>query len=106
MVGPYSLRQVSTYSLGAGPGAYMLSRDGRTVHYVGRSDTDIGARINSSAAEGRYTHFWCEHASSARDAFLNECTYYHRYNPPDNTNHPAVPPGTSWRCPVQGCHWS
>ena len=106
MEGPFPFRQVSTYSLDARPGVYILSRDGRTAHYVGRSDTDIGARINSSAAEGRYSHFWYEYASSPRDAFLKECTYYHQYNPPDNLNHPAVPSGANWRCPVQGCRWS
>lgn len=107
LMGPYSTNNVDLYVTRAHPGVYIFSRDGRTAVYVGRSDTDVGFRIKQSASEGyRYTHFWFEYASSPRDAYLKECEYYHKYNPPDNTNHPAVPFGTNWRCPVTGCPWS
>lgn len=88
------------------PGVYILSRDGKTVTYVGRSDTDLRSRINQSEREGVYTHFWFEYTASARDAYLKECEYFHKYRPPDNSKHPSVPVGTNWRCPIIGCPWS
>ena len=107
LMGPYQISAVDSYVTRSSPGVYVLSRDGRTANYVGRSDTDIGARIKASASEGYgYTYFWFENAESPRDAFNKECEYYHRYNPPDNKNHPAVPFGTNWRCPIIGCPWS
>jgi len=106
LMGPYSINDVDLYITRASPGIYILSKDGKTASYVGRSDTDVGLRIKQSATEGYYTHFWFEYASSPRDAYLKECEYYHKYNPADNTNHPAVPFGTNWRCPVIGCPWS
>ncbi len=38
------------------PGAYLLSRDDNTVHYVGRSDVDIKARLRTYIG-GKYTEF-------------------------------------------------
>ena len=107
LIGPYPINNVDLYVRPSSPGVYILSRDGRTATYVGRSDVDVGARIKQSAREGYgYTYFWFEYASSPRDAYYKECKYYHRYNPPDNTNHPAAPSGTNWRCPEIGCPWS
>jgi len=107
LMGAYSIDSVDLYVSRASPGVYILSRDGRTAAYVGRSDTDVGSRIKQSAREGYgYSYFWFEYASSPRDAYLKECEYYHKYNPLDNTNHPAVPFGTNWRCPIIGCPWS
>jgi len=88
-------------------GAYILSRDGRTAHYVGRSDSDVGDRIKRSAAEGYgYRYFWFEYASSPMRAYQLECEWYHKFSPSDNSTHPAVPRGANWRCPVSGCEWS
>lgn len=106
LMGPYSITTVDHWVAQVSPGVYILSRDGRTAAYVGRSDTDVGSRIKESSTEDYYTHFWFEYATSPRDAYLKECEYYHKYNPPDNMNHPAVPFGTNWRCPVIGCRWS
>jgi len=106
LMGPYSIADASQYVVPGSVGVYILSRDGKTAAYVGRSDTDVGLRIKQSATEGYYSHFWFEYATSPRDAYLKECEYYHKYNPPDNTNHPGVPFGTNWRCPVIGCPWS
>lgn len=106
LMGPYSITTVDRWVTWVSPGVYILSRDGRTAAYVGRSDTNVGSRIKQSSAAGYYTHFWFEYATSSRDAYLKECEYYHKYNPPDNMNHPAVPFGTNWRCPVIGCPWS
>ncbi|PIP12472.1 MAG: hypothetical protein COT45_03235 [bacterium (Candidatus Stahlbacteria) CG08_land_8_20_14_0_20_40_26] len=105
LTGPYPINDVDLYVTRTSPGIYILSRDGRTAAYVGRSDTDVASRIKQSSSEG-YAYFWFEHATSPRDAYYKECEYYHKYNPPDNTNHPAVPSGTYWRCPIIGCPWS
>jgi len=107
LIGPYLINDVDLYVRPNSIGVYILSRDGRTVSYVGRSDTDLATRIRQSVSEGSgYRYFWFEYATSPRDAYYKECEYYHKYNPPDNTNHPAVPFGTNWRCPVIGCPWS
>lgn len=103
-MGPYLINSVDRYITQVSPRVYILSRDGRTAAYVGRSDTDVGNRIKQSAGEGYgYTYFWLEYTSFPRDAYYKECEYYHMYNPPDNTNHPSAPSGTNWRCPVIGC---
>ncbi len=86
-------------------GVYVLSKDGRQHTYVGRSDASLRQRLVSSASQGDYSYFWFDYASSERNCYLKECELYHRYNPPDNTVHPAVPPGANWRCPVTGCEW-
>ena len=107
LAGPFQLNEVALHVNGVSPGVYILSRDGRTAAYVGRSDTDVAGRIQGSAREGPgYVFFWFQWASSSQDAYRSECEYYHRYNPPDNTVHPAVPLGANWRCPVVGCPWS
>jgi hypothetical protein len=105
MSGPYSVTDVNTFVTKMSAGVYILSRDGKVAHYVGRSDTDLASRIKSSLNQG-YNYFWFEYADSPMRAYYLECEWYHKYNPPDNSNHPAVPPGTYWRCPVQGCPWS
>ncbi len=106
MKGPLLISEVSNY-VKVSPGAYILSRDGKVAHYVGRSDNDLLSRIKSSANEGKgYKYFWFEYTTSPMQAYYLECEWYHKYNPPDNANHPARPPGTFWRCPVPGCPWS
>ncbi len=42
-------------------GVYALSGDGRYVDYVGRSDSDLPARIRQSANVGLgYSYFWLD----------------------------------------------
>jgi len=107
MKGPYPLSEVYDYVKKTWPGAYILSRDGEVAHYVGRSDKDVASRIKDSAGTaGDYQYFWFEYASSPMQAYYLECEWYHKYLPPDNTNHPGAPPGTYWLCPVPGCPWS
>lgn len=103
--GPIPVDQIP--EVGPGPGAYILSRDGKNAHYVGRSDTDLGWRLRQSVAEGYgYRYFWFQYAPSPMQAYRLECNWYHEYGPSDNTVHPAVPPNANWRCPVSGCPWS
>ena len=104
--GPYPLPEASHRVQPASMGVYVLSRNRRVASYVGRSDSDLQQRIVSSASEGRYVAFWFDYASSPMGAYKYECELYHRYDPPDNTAHPAVPPGTNWRCPIPGCPWN
>ena len=105
--GPYSLGSAAAFVPSGQRGVYAFSRDGRTCHYVGRSDTDLAGRIVSSALEGiGYNTFWYAVCTSPRSAYLSECNLYHRFRPPENSVHPAVPPGQSWHCPVNECHWS
>ena len=107
--GPYTILSAYSWNSPRVPGVYILSkaRDGRRADYVGRSDSDVRARLIKSATEGPgYTSFWFEFASSPREAFTLECQYYHQYTPSENAVHPAVPAGTLWRCPVGGCPWA
>jgi hypothetical protein len=104
MMGPYPVALVDNIITKVSPGVYILSRDGKTAHYVGRSDSDLCVRIKQSTKEGSgYLFLWYEYASSPRAAYRLECLWFHKYAPSDNTNHPAVPEGQNWRCPVQGC---
>lgn len=104
--GPYTVSRAAVYVRENTPGVYVLSRDGRTAAYVGRSDADLLSRLLQSARQGPYTDFWFEYETSPMQAYKYECELYHTYNPPDNRVHPAVPPGTNWRCPILGCPWS
>ena len=88
------------------PGAYILRRSGR-VAYTGRSDKNVVGRAVDSSRFGPYdSEIEVRIATSARQAYLEECRLYHRHRPADNDRHPAVPPGANWRCPVRGCPWS
>lgn len=106
MNGPYLIVDISTFVDAGTMGVYILTRNGRTAHYVGRSDTDLRREIRESATLGPYTHFWYAYESSPMQAYKSECCLWHKYDPPDNDIHPAVPAGTNWRCPVEGCQWS
>jgi len=107
LTGPYPINEIDLHVSQTGSGVYVLSKDGKTAAYVGRSDTDVGSRIKQSLSERNgYSYFWFEYTPSSRDAFLKECEHYHKYNPPHNSNHPAAPFGTNWKCPVIGCPWS
>jgi len=103
--GPYPISKVHDYVDSGYMGVYILSKDGKKRTYVGRSDADLSQRLVSSASQGDYAYFFFDTATSERNCYLKECELYHRYNPSDNTVHPAVPPETNWRCPVEDCDW-
>lgn len=109
MNGPYKLSEdeITKNIPGSAVGVYMLSRGGQSPHYVGRSNGDLASRLRSHLQEpSEYKEFWFETVSSQLEAYSTECKWYHKYNPPDNANHPAVPAGATWKCPVEGCRWS
>ena len=88
-------------------GVYLLSKDGRKVEYVGRSDSDIAQDIKDGANRFRgMQYFWYEVCSSLKEAHKRECELYHQYterSPLLNARHPAAPNDEQWRCPVAGC---
>ncbi len=92
--------------MGSSPGVYVFKRRGRLA-YVGRGDSDVRERENSSFRKGDYDLTTTIYeTSSKREAYLLECRLFHRHDPIDNQIHPRVPAGTNWRCPVKGCDWS
>lgn len=106
MFGPFEITEVGQSVPKGYIGVYILSCDRKKVDYVGRSDSDIQGRLRSSISEGHgYQVFWFCYETSSMQAYKHECYLYHKYNPPDNTNHPAVPSGMNWRCPINGCPW-
>ena len=103
MNGPKLLdaQTISRVVPGLSPGAYILSKDGKIAHYVGRSDNDLVARLISHISDSQnYTHFWYEVTSSTKSAFDLECSWWHKYQPDDNKNHPDRPNGSGWQCPI------
>jgi hypothetical protein len=81
-------------------GAYALGRsDSNTfyISYVGRSDSDLNARLKNHV--GNYTQFKFGYLGSPKAAFEKECNLYHDFNPPDNSIHPDRPKNSGWKCP-------
>lgn len=102
--GPFPMSEIDFHVPAVTPGTYILSREGNAAHYVGRSDTDLANRLRSHLSS-QYVNFWYQVVTSAMQAYYLECEWYHKYHPADNQNHPAVPPGAAWKCPVAGCPW-
>lgn len=105
MNGPYKLdnetidKAVSRTS----PGNYALGRkdDQGTflVGYVGRSDSDVNARLKAWVGNTKRPLFMFSYATSAKAAFEKECENYHDFQPPGNDIHPQRPANTNWKCP-------
>src|SRR5260370_28489654 len=82
------------------PGVYVLDKtpSGPWVNsYVGRSDTDLNARLKKWV--GKYAHFRAAYMASSAAAFDAECKLYHALSPKDNAVHPARPANSNWACP-------
>jgi hypothetical protein len=86
------------------PGNYALgyrSEDTFIVEYVGRSDTDVAARLKQHVGE-KYARFKYSYATSAKAAFEKECRNYHDFGGKDkldNSIHPDRPANSGWKCP-------
>lgn len=107
LAGPIRMEHIDTSLTAKSAGVYILTRDGKTAAYAGRSDFDLAGRIKQHISDGLgYTHFWYEYSQSSSEAFLKECEYYHKYRPPDNKSHPVSPSGLNLRCPIIGCPWA
>lgn len=82
------------------PGTFVLGEytdDGFHVDYVGRSDTDVNARLQRHV--GKYRHFRFDYTNDAHAAFNEECALYHDHSPEHNPGHPVPPSGSNWFCP-------
>ena len=105
MDGPYPLNSETIRSkvTKTSAGNYALGRKNEKgtfkVAYVGRSDTDVRARLLSWIGKATRPHFKFSYASSPKAAFEKECVNYHDFKPPGNSNHPDRPANTSWKCP-------
>lgn len=88
-------------------GAYTLSKSSnglfQEVHYVGRDDDDLHRRLGEHADDDAYSYFQFAYVDTVKDGFELECRLYHNHKPVDNKIHPAVPDGTSYRCPDVFC---
>ncbi|SRR6266513_2532517 len=103
MSGPYNLKYIHLFVTEISPGAYILSRNGRMADRVGRADRNLADDLHREASEGRYRYFWFEYATSAAEGYGLQCTWYHRYHPTDNAEHPNAPMGAEGSCHVKGC---
>jgi len=100
MEGPFSLtnESIDRAVTRTSPGNYILSRDGQHANYVGRSGTDLNARLKRWVGKS-YRSFWGEYRTSGFAAFVRECELYHSYPGLDNEIHPQRPAESSWKCP-------
>ena len=74
------------------------------VKYVGRSDSDLKARLLSHVSSGRYKEFKYSYATSPKAAFEKECQNFHDFGgieKLDNDMHPDLPDNSkNWKFPV------
>jgi hypothetical protein len=70
------------------------------VKYVGRSDTNLNARLLQHIGEG-YKKFKYSYAQNSKEAFEKECKNYHDFGASeslDNKIHPDRPADKDWKC--------
>jgi hypothetical protein len=115
MRGPYALnmRSVDDYVEKSCIGNYALGFLGDKgefyIQYVGRSDTDLNARIKAHIGEkastgNDYLFFKFSYSASAKEAYEKECINYHDFSryTLDNEVHPDRPDNSNLNCPVCG----
>jgi len=103
MSGPYNLKYIHLFVTEVSPGTFILSRNGRMADRVGRADQNLVEELNREATAGKYRYFWFEYMPTAAAAYGLECTWYHRYHPTDNPEHPSSLLGSESACQVKGC---
>ncbi len=103
MPGPYMLRLLHLFVNQRSPGAFILSRNGRTADLVGSSRDDIGRALGSFRNRSAYRYFWFAYAASAEEASGMAHAWYHRYRPSDNMVPPEGMREGNWRCTSVGC---
>lgn len=92
---------VVPHSIGAYVLGYKTPEGFFAVQYVGRSDTDLNARLSQHIGEG-YPLFKFQQLSTVDDAFCKECNLYHDFGENislKNKEHPDRPEGTEYQCP-------
>ena len=69
-------KQVTANKIGVYLLLFLLNSDKQhkkyLVRYVGRSDSDLNARLKQHCSEG-YDAFWFEYVKSPLEAYLEEC---------------------------------
>ena len=111
MRGKFALNSASIDAqVPATPGAYVLVNSNNNAVYVGRSDSDLNARLKNHLPECEEnawirrsfpTDFYFDATSSSQEAYRLECDWFHKYRPNCNSAHPAKL-SNSWACPVCG----
>lgn len=103
MSGPFTLRYLHLFLKEKSPGAFILSRNGRSADLVGGSGDNLAAAIRRAARDSDYRYFWFDYASSREEAHELEYAWYHRYRPNDNRTPPRHEVKSEWRCTTEGC---
>jgi hypothetical protein len=107
MIGPYDLTTNMIYEIvtrtSAGNYAlgYLNAENVFIVKYVGRSDSNLNARLLQHIGEG-YKKFKYSYAQNSKEAFEKECKNYHDFGASeslDNKIHPDRPADKDWKCP-------
>lgn len=84
-------------------GDFVPCRATIQIKRIGRADDlnveDLQTCLRKLAQQGGHGYFFFSYASSAREAFEQECHDYHAYAELENERHPARPSGTDWLCP-------
>lgn len=93
------------------PGIYILGEfeDGQMVaRYIGRSDCCLQTRLLNHNHRYECSYFIFRYASSAKEAFLMECKWWHDFSAKRsellNKIHPGAPSGQNCPCPY--CHFA
>ena len=104
MRGPYLLRPIQVdisvpTRLG---GVYCLSKDQKSVSFVGRADANLRDEIKSHCNE--YQFFWYDPALNKREGYRNQCQLFHKHADTglENKEHPTAPANVDVKCPVCG----
>lgn len=106
MQGPYDLdiASIDANITRTSPGNYALGNVNGNgafiVKYVGRSDSDLNARLKQHV--GEHPKFKYSYATSPDAAFEKECKNFHDFGGTDkleNDIHPDRPANSGWKCP-------
>lgn len=103
--GPYDLdlKTIDKVVKKRSPGNFAIGGEassGRfSVHFVGRSDTDVASAIKEWVGKTDKPYFKFDYSSSPTEAFKRECENYHDFMPDANTEHPKRIESSKWKCP-------
>ncbi|MEA5215293.1 hypothetical protein [Enterobacter cloacae] len=105
---PFTREEIDKQITSTSAGNYALGYLNKGVFmvcYVGRSDSDVNARLKSHIGNHpNCDRFKYSYATSAKAAYEKECQNYHDFTPGENKIHPDQPSGNTrkWACPA-GC---
>ncbi|KKS19067.1 MAG: hypothetical protein UU76_C0007G0029 [Parcubacteria group bacterium GW2011_GWC1_41_7] len=111
--GPYALdvETIHAVVLKKTPGIFVLGRKSEKNFipaYIGRSDLDIGMRLQQYT-KSNFDVFMFDYVPTSKSAFFSECTLYHTLGGEEgkleNTAHPHPPVFSKWQCPLCSIFW-